>query len=422
MPDTSRSSDEVPAKASYTKVLRNRSLFCLWLGQLVSRSGDFVFDVAIVWLVLRLTGSVVDVGLAIGTSQLPSVLVAPIAGVYVDRLNRRWLLVVSNAVQAGVCGVIAVAYAAGWAGFPVLLVLLFALNAAGQFTGGAVTAMLPRIVETSELAAANGLFSVSTSFNQLLGYGIGGIAILALGPDVPIFYDALTFVFALSMVSLIPRAYGSPAKEGEGAPTKRSFFESFTEGLSFIRANRILIEVVALAVAANFFGGAVGTLLAPYAKTALMGNASSYGFLLASFSLGSIAGALVTGKVNVRDHVGGILFGGLAATGVLVALLGFATGLWEALPLAVATGFFEAAINIPLQVLVQTKIPSTILGRTIGTLGALVGLTIPIASFASGGVAAALSIPVTFEVFGCLMAVTSAVAFISFRELRSAKY
>jgi hypothetical protein len=88
----------------------------------------------------------------------------------------------------------------------------------------------------------------------------------------------------------------------------------------------------------------------------------------------------------------------------------------------VATGFFEAAINIPLQVLVQTKIPGTILGRTIGTLGALVGLTIPIASFASGGVAAALSIPVTFEVFGCLMAVTSAVAFISFRELRSAKY
>jgi MFS family permease len=422
MTDTSNHDDDRHSGASYAQILKNRPLFYLWLGQLVSRSGDFIFDVAIVWFVWKLTGSTLNVGLTVGTSFLPSVLIAPIAGVYVDRFNRRGLLLISNAVQAGVCGLIALTYVLGVASLPSLLVLLFALNAAGQFTNGAVTAMLPRIVPPSELSAANGLFSVTSSFNQFLGYGLGGLAILALGPEVPILYDGLTFIFALAMISLIPRAFGSQTKEGLAAPERKPFLTSFAEGLSFIRANRILLEIVALAIAVNFFGGAVQVLLAPYATKVLSGDSSSYGFLLASASLGSIAGALVTGRVNVRDHVGAILFGGLIASGALVVLLGLAVTVWAAVAVALALGFFEAALNIPLQVLVQAKIPGTILGRTIGTLGALVSLTVPLAAFTSGGLATFISIPATFELFGGLIVATAAVAFTLFKELRSAKY
>ena len=421
MADTSKANDNEQGKVSYTQILRNRFLAYLWLGQLVSRSGDFVFDVAVVWLVLKLTGSALNVGITVGVTLLPAVLVAPFSGVCVDRFNRRWLLRISNGVQAVICVLIAFAYATGFTSFPLFLLLLFALNAAGQFTGGAVTAMLPRVVKPSELAAANGLFSVSTSFNQLLAYGIGGIAILALGIDVPIFYDALTFIFALAMISLVPSSFGTPSLEQTGSKGK-SFLESFTEGLSYIRNNKVLLEIVALAVAVNFFGGAVGALLAPYAKIVLGGGPTSYGFLLSSFSLGALAGALVTGRINVRDNVGTILFGGLAASGALVITLGLVTTLWLALVIAVAVGFFEAAINLPIQVLVQAKIPGAILGRTIGTLGALVSATVPLASFSSGGLAIILSIPLTFEIFGLMLVAATIISFSVFGELRSAKY
>ena len=148
--------------------------------------------------------------------------------------------------------------------------------------------------------------------------------------------------------------------------------------------------------------------MAPYAESILNGDPSTYGFLLASFSLGAIGGALVTGRVNVRDHVGSILFGGLIASGALVVLLGFVSLLWLALAVSIGIGFFEAALNLPIQVLVQTKIPGSILGRTIGTLGSLVSLTVPLASFASGTLASGppfLTIPMTFEVFGGLLVV-----------------
>ena len=422
MTDTLQRDQHVEKKASYTRILRNRPLLLLWLGQLVSRSGDYVFDVAVVWLVLKMTGSALNVGLTVGTSALPSVLIAPIAGVYVDRINRRRLLLVSNAVQAAICLAIALSYSLGDVSFPILLLLLFALNAAGQFAGGAVSAMLPRIVPPTDLAAANGLFTMGSSFNQLLGYGLGGIAILALGIDVPVLYDALTFVFALSMIWLIPAAYGSAVREGEPVAMPRPFLESFVEGLSYIRGNRVLLEIVALAISINFFGGSVGALIAPYAEKVLGGNASAYGFLLAAFSLGSIAGALAVGKVNVREHVGSILFGGLAATGALVILFGMASVTWAALVISVVMGFFEAAINLPIQVLVQVKIPGNILGRTIGTLGALVSLTVPLAAFVSGGLASMLPLPLTYQLLGALILITSTVTFTQLTNLRSASY
>ncbi len=115
-------------KPSFLRVLSNRPFGLLWIGQMVSQSGDYIFDVVALWLVLQLTGDIFKVGLTTATIFLPPVVIGPLAGVYVDKFNRRDIILVSNIFQAATVAGIAVLYTFGSLSFPILLVLLFLLN------------------------------------------------------------------------------------------------------------------------------------------------------------------------------------------------------------------------------------------------------------------------------------------------------
>src|SRR2546427_6585253 len=101
----------------------------------------------------------VQSGVTVATILLPAIFIGPIAGVYLDRFNRRDVMLASNLVQAAVAGVIGVLYSLGSLNFLVLLVMLFVLNSGAQFVRPAVTAMVPGITEKEDLSTSNSLFS-----------------------------------------------------------------------------------------------------------------------------------------------------------------------------------------------------------------------------------------------------------------------
>lgn len=418
MTDTSPVADNVQGKPSYRRALRHKPLFYLWTGQIVSRSGDFIFDVAFVLLVLKTTGSVFDVGLVAGVSAAPSIL-APIVGTYIDRTNRRNLLVWSNAAQAAVCALIAVLYSSGEAAFALVLLLLFFLNAGGLFTGTAVSALIPKLVVTDDLAAANGLFSVTGSFNQVVFYGLGGAIVALIGYTLPIYYDAVTFLFALVMILLISPSVGVVASAATGTP---SFLASLKEGLVYVRRNALLFELVIAALVVNFFVGAFGALIAPYLVDSLKAPDSLFGFGLTALAAGSLAGALVVGKVQLRNHVGKTIFAGIAAIGFVIIFMALVPTVPSALASLAVLGILVSVVNIPVQVLIQAKVPNEMLGRVFGTVGALASLMVPIASVASGSLASKLSILGAYQIFGAATILSTAVTFLLFRALREAKY
>jgi len=112
------------------------------------------------------------VGLTVATILLPAIFIGPIAGVYLDRFNRRDVMLASNLVQAAVVGMIGVLYSFGSLSFLVLLVMLFVLNSGAQFVRPAVQAIIPGITEKEDLSTASSLLSLSASVNQVAGYGI----------------------------------------------------------------------------------------------------------------------------------------------------------------------------------------------------------------------------------------------------------
>jgi MFS transporter, DHA3 family, macrolide efflux protein len=412
-------------KPSFRRALSNKPFSILWIGQMISQSGDYIFDVVALWLVLQLTGDVFKVGLTTATILLPPVVIGPLAGVYVDKFNRRDIILVSNIFQAATVGGIAILYTLGNLSFPVLLVLLFVLNSGAQFVRPSVTAIIPGIMAKEDLAAANSLFSISSSVNQIAGFGIGGLLVLLLGVAIPIYYDSLTFVFAGVSVVWIARSLldvPSVTRSDTDENNPSSFKDKFLQGIRFIRTSRLLLEIIALALVLNFFGGGIQALIAPYAKLTVHGNAGTYGGMLAALSLGTVLGSIVVGRIDARRYVGKLLFLGVLGTGSVVALIGLTTVALYSIGLMLVIGVSLAFANLPLQVLIQAKVPGDLLGRVFTSLGALVTMATPVAAVTTGSIAGFLQIGPTLELYGVLMVVVTAGAYFVFRELREAKY
>lgn len=407
---------------SYGRVLRHRPTLLLWLSQIISQSGDFIFDIALLWLVIQTTGSVAAVGLVVAVVLLPVVFLGPIAGVYVDRFNRRSVLMVAEAFQ----GVVVL----GMAGllllhdlyFPVLLLLVFLLNAGGAIARVTSTAIIPSLVERSDLGAANGLFSMSGSVNQLASLGLGGIVVALFGVETPILYDAITFFVALALVSLISSRLSEPREEGAEAAAKTSFGHDFVEGFAYLRKDPFMSQLVVIAIALNFFGAMMVTLVAPFAKFALQGNASAYGFMGASMALGTLVGSTVLGKLPMRRTAGPMLFAGVLIVGVGCILWGFTHELWETLVATAIVGVGLAAANLPISVLFQAKVPKHLLGRVGSALGSGTAASQPVGALLAGLLAASLTVGPVYSLCGAAILIIGLLGFAALRDLRRASF
>ncbi|HZY92181.1 MAG TPA: MFS transporter [Thermoplasmata archaeon] len=407
-------------RPSYRRVLANRSFSFLWLGQLVSQSGDFIFDVALLWLVLDLTGSAFYTGVTVAVELLPTVIVAPLAGVFVDRFDRKKLLEATIALQGVTVGLLALLLVAHLLTLGAILVLVFLLNAAAQFPRATVPALLPRLVASDDLMAANSLYSFSTSSNQLVSLSLGGLVVAVFGIAFPLYYDAATFFVAVLLVAFVSAAYTRAPVTPEGPPS--SLGRDLVEGWRFVRSDRVLSELLLLGLTLNIFGGILLALLAPYAKLSLGGSAATYGFLLASLAAGSIVGAAVLGAVNIRRHVGRLLFVGIAGIGASIGALGVFPIAALAIPITGALGVALIVANLPLGALFQVRVPDHLRGRSNGMMMAVLTAPQPIGALLAGAFSRLLSLNGVLAVSGLLVLGITGIFLATLPHLRRAAY
>ncbi len=412
-------SEGTPPPPSYGRALRSRPFLLLWVSQFVSQSGDYVFDVALIWLVLETTGSIFAVGVVVTASLVPTVVLSPILGVYVDRWPRRTILIVTN-IAEGLLVLLLAGLVLGHAvDLALIVAIVLALGAGGQVVRLTSGAMVPQTVGREDLGVANGLTQLSGSTTQVVGLSIGGVVVALLGVDVPITYDALTFLAAAAIVALMAVRVGRPEPAAAGAP---SFRTEFLEGVRFVRDQRYLLELIAIGVVVNFCGNAVAALWGPYAEYVLHGGAATYGFLGAAIAVGSIAGALVIGRLNVRGRVGTVLLTGNVVTGAAIALLGLTRSIPLALVESLVIGVMLSVVNVPIFAAVQAKVPARLMGRTMAVLMAFILAAAPFGAFFAGAMATATSIELVFVVLGALILAMSGVGAAFLGEVRRLAY
>jgi MFS transporter, DHA3 family, macrolide efflux protein len=405
---------------SYSRALRSRPFLLLWVSQFVSQSGDFVFDVALIWLVLETTGSILAVGIVVTAALVPMVAFGPILGVYVDRWPRRTILLVTNVAEGVLVAVLAGLVLGHDVNLAVIVAIVLALGTGGQVVRLASGAMTPQTVGPEDLGPANGLSQISGSSTQIAGLSIGGIVVALFGVDLPIAYDAISFFAAALIVALIARSVGRPEPPADGRP--RRFTDEMVEGVRFVRSQRFLLEVIALGVVVNFCGNAVLTLWAPYARFVLHGGAATYGFLGAVGAVGAIAGALLVGKLDVRQRVGPTILVGVALAGAMVVLLGFTRTVPIALVLSFGFGLLGSVINVPLFAAVQAKVPARLMGRALAAMLSLILVAAPFGAYFAASMAEATSIGFVYVVLGAIILGMSGVGAAFAGELRRLAY
>lgn len=352
---------------------RHRDFLRIWAGQLVSNLGDGVHRVAVLWWARQATGSnmaVVAVALA---TTLPMILMAPLAGTLVDRLDRRRLMVLSDLVRFGTSALLALLFAADLLTLPVVLVATVVAATAGSVFTPAYMASITMLVPADDRATANSLVGVNEAVAGVLGPAVGGVLIGVWGTSSALWFDAATFVVALLLVlvSTVPmpaRAEGKADEADEADEADVTDTGGPFAAIGLLRRDRNIRDLTMVAVSLNTFVAPVPVLMVALAAGPLGLGGTGFGLLGAAIPLGMVVGfALGPWLSTVRPAP----LVALAATSLGVALAGATTLAVVAGLTFVAAGVGVGVANTLLPTRFQNDIEPSLQGRVFALLGAL---------------------------------------------------
>jgi len=386
--------------------LWNRSFVLLWQGQLVSELGNVAFNSALSFWILAVTGSPAKMGLVLAVFAIPSLLVTPFAGVYVDRANRRSIIVVTDLVRGVVMTAMALLILFKvfpfWLIFPIGLIV----GTCGSFFNPALNSAIPDIVPPHQLIRANSLRSLTSNFVNMVGNALGGIVYSLIGAPLLFLFDGISFLVSsgTELFVKIPKVRRTEHK------ARLTYFEDLKDGFRFMFRFKGLRFILIEAVALNFFLTVGSILLTPFfMRMSADGHAAAdwailqqtapeilsrisgtgamlFGFAAGSFVLGNLIGAGVTAIAPIRPRQRAFV---VALTGLVGCLCMVAVGRMQTyIPILFLMGAAGICVAIALTLLntvLQTSVPQDMRGKTFGLLAAALGASSPLA-MAAGGV------------------------------------
>jgi MFS family permease len=383
----------------------------LWAGQFVSQIGDRLAALALPWLVYTTTGSALGTGAVFGLYTLPYVLFGAFAGVAVDRVDKRRLMITVDLVRAAL--VLAVPFVAGRS-LPAVFVLSFAISSAAVFFDPAKLAILPEIVPSSRLLRANSLLSTGENLTEILGWAFAGVLLAYVSTSVAFQLDAATF--GVSAVALAFMRYRAPARAASER-SARAFWRELREGFSFLRHDRGLRANTAMVLVCVAGLGASYPLTFLLAVEVLGGGTRGFGALEAVVGAGYLVGSLAMVAFAPRMLKGRLMIGGLALMGGCLALVAVADSLWTAaIPFAIF-GIANAAALIAVDTYLQQVVPQGMRGRVLGTRFTLTQGMYALSVLAAGGLAGLVDVRALFIGAGAIVTVSALVGLLS-REVR----
>ena len=364
--------------AGMLAILRQRNFALLWTGGLISMIGDWVLIVGLPYEVYRRTGSTLATGAVALSFLIPSIALGSVAGIFVDRWDRRRLMVAVNLILAVVILPLLVIDTLGiWIAF----VVLFASSSIDQLFNPAETALLPNLLEggDEQLVTANALNGMNNQLARLLGPAVGGVIVAVGGISLVTAVDAVSFVVAAAMIAAIrsqrTRAERHESLEHEAATAWRRLIGEWREGLQVVLRHPVLRAVLVFLFITRIGEGLTVTLFVPWVTDALHSDAGGYGWLLSTQAMGGLVGAVVIGRMGARLNALSLLIGGGLAFGLIDLVLFTYPVVYPfigpALVGMVIVGVPGSAMMTGRTTLQQTLAPDALRGRVVGAMMAI---------------------------------------------------
>lgn len=335
--------------------LEERTFRLLWLGRTTSALGDALVPVALAFAVLQeLDGSAADLGLVFASFSLARVLLILVGGVWADRLRRRTVLLVCDAVRGGVELLTFVLLLTGAMEVWMLVVAGFAWGGASAFFGPASTGLVAEVVSRPRLQQANALMGMSEAAATIVGPALSGAVVAAAGPAWVFGLDALTFAASFAFIAAARIPPRTP-------PERMHFLADLAVGWKEVVARRWLWACL-IGFALNNMAGATVWVLGPVLFEEELGGSAGWGLALGIGAVGGVLGSVVALRWRPERPL-------LAAVGVWsltvlppAALAGLQPTL--VVGLAFAGSFAAVALgNAIWEALLQDRIPNEVLSR-----------------------------------------------------------
>ena len=391
----------IPAR--FSAVLGNKDFVYLWLGQILSQLADRIYIYVLVIMAYSLTKTNLGVSVPMLSFGIPSVLFASFAGVYVDRWNKKSVMVISDILRGVLIFSIIFMMKGSLLAIFLMSLLIYTI---AQFFAPAESTSLAEIVEKENLIVANSFFMTTWMWTAVVGFAFGAPLVLMLGEEGTLGCAAV-FYFVSALVIFLVKLKHKGRRKHE---TLKSVKHDLLMGFEFIRRNvvvkysliKMMIVTSALAV--------ISMLAIQFAEKYIGIGAKNFGYLVIFLGVGMMFGMWALGRLGHYFKKSTIVVSGFVISGVALIILSMARSVGLAVAMCIILGFGNILINATLQTILQHKTPRPLRGRVFGIQNMMINFafTLPVVIF--GMLADYFSLSIAIAVLGVIILLSGLIS------------
>ncbi len=377
--------------------LRYRNYRLFFIGQLISLIGTWMQNVAQAWLVYQLTNSPFYLGVVSFASAVPVLFLSLWAGLIVDRVPKRNLLIATQTSMLVLAFVLSADVFLGWVQPWHIVILSFLLGAANTFDAPARQAFVVEMIDAREdLQNAIGLNSAIFQMARIIGPTVAGITLALVGSAWCFFLNGVSFI------AVIIGLWMMKVKPIVGVRKDASQLTQIRQGLGYIRRNSVVLTLLGMVAVANVFAFAYSALMPAFAQDVLNSGPEGLGLLSAAVGVGALIGALIVASLDDFQHKGVLLTAGNVFFPVMVLLFAASGNFVFSMFVLVGVGLGFMIQNAMTNTLIQLAVPDELRGRVMSIYMLIFQGFFPIGSLMAGTVAQQFGSPFSAALGGAI--------------------
>ena len=409
-----------------TGVLRNRNFFLLWLGQLISQLGDRLGQMALIAFVyLKAPGSAIEIAKILSFTIIPVFLIGPLAGVYVDRWDRRRTMYACDLSRAALVLTIPLFLFYTKYMSPIYLII-FVVFCIGRFFVPAKLSIIPDLVDKKDLLIANSLVHITGMIAAILGFGISGVLVEWWGARSGFYLDALSFLVSGTLIFLITKRSGASmgfkkVSQEIVEVIKKSVLQEIKDGILYFVNNKDIRFTAGVTFILWSALGAIYVVLIVFVQKTLHSATKDLGLLVMFLGIGLFLGSLIYGRFGERLSHYKTIFTSLILSGIMLIIFALTIHYYPyfliAALLSFLLGFLVSPIMIASNTIIHNVSDNEMRGKIFSSMEIVMHLGFLLFMFISGLLAEKFSHTLILVIVGCLFSVLGIVNLICHRKM-----
>lgn len=390
-----------------------KSFFKIYIGQAFSLLSSSAVQFSIIWWITVQTGSAIALTIASVVGLLPQAIIGPFAGVWIDRYNRKKIMIIADCAVAASSAALCASFLFGTPSIVFIYVILFVRALGETFHKPAMQAAIPQLVPESQLTRAGGLGQMVTAACSMAGPMIGAFLMSITTLQYAMLVDIVGASLAVLTLSTVKIKTHEVSTSG-----KLNFLKDMKQGIDAIRTNKVLVRISVTVLISTIIFVPLGTLLPLMVKEYFNGTAWHSGIVQTLFSMGMLISAMVIGITGGLKKQFLMISLSVLSLGVCSMLGGLipASAFWLFCIIVFIMGTTGMCSQIPYTAYIQRTIPQENLGKVISLITSVMSFAAPVGMFIAGPLSEIIGVSNWMVIAGILMLLVGLFCYLTTRS------